>query len=352
MAKLADVAAAQLSFGPDTPFTERERKALLFFWNRLEASGHADLGRFQAKCFQHMERIHSIRASLELYPRVFEEKRLGRRQRGLGTLVQLLANATDADFEMFMPTRALLWRSLTMAHLNFWRFVRYISEETAPEDAELSKIVSERVHTCVYLKLMDELLTSLSMDSSLPLDLRCTAVSSLTSMWDCTPTDNVKRFFPLLRAVWDARRNMMVSVGTMLGISEIMKLLQAGCAPEFVDYFVRASMSKDEGLAFQEFLIGVTTEQIHDLAEIMAQTGQTALTAAQADEALGRASGSSKKKREAQTGVGVLAYQFHRERHLEAAARRLRTLPGPKHTAEEYMLLYFLEEHLDDEVVH
>jgi len=350
MAKLADVAAAQLSFGQDTPFTERERKALLFFWDRLQVSNHADLDRFQTKCFQHMDRIQSIRLSLELYPCVFEEKQLGRRQRGLSTLVELLANATDADFEMFMPTRATLWRSLTMAHLNFWRFIRYICEETAPDDDELSKIVIERVHTCVYLKLMDELLTSLSMDSSLPLDLRCTAVSSLTSMWDCTPSDNVKRFFPLLRAVWDARRNMMVSVGTMLGISEIMKLLQAGCAPEFVDYFARASMSREEGMAFQEFLIGVTTEQIHDLEVLMAKTGQTAMTDAQADEALGRISESSQKEREAQTGIGVLAYQFHRERHLEAAARRLRNLPGPKHTAEEYMLLYFLEERLDDTV--
>lgn len=342
------MAAAQLSFEPDTPFTERERKALQFFWEQLHQSDHEDLDRFRSKCFQHMERIHSIRASLEMYPRVFEEKQLGRRQRGLGTLVQLLANATDADFEMFMPTRAMLWRSLTMAHLNFWRFVRYICEEISPDDTELSKIVSQRVHTCVYLKLMDELLISLSMDSSLDLKLRCTAVSSLTSMWDCTPSDNVKRFFPLLRAVWDARRNIMVSMGTMLGVSEIMKLLQAGCAPEFVDYFARASMTREEGLAFQEFLIGVTTEQIHDLEILMAQTGQTAITAEQADEALGRVSDSSQKDLEAQTGVGVLAYQFHRERHLEAAARRLRNLPGPKHTAEEYMLLYFLEEHLDD----
>lgn len=341
------MAASQLSFEADTPFTERERLALLFFWDKLEASGHADGDRFRLKCFEHMERIQSIRNSLEMYPRVFEEKQLGRRQRGLGTLVQLMANATDADFEMFMPTRAMLWRSLTMAHLNFWRFVRYLCEEVAPEDGELGSRVNQRVNTCVYLKLMDELLTSLSMDSSLPLDLRCTAVSSLTSMWDCEPSDNVKQFFPLLRAVWDARRNLMVSMGTMLGVSEIMRLLQAGCAPEFVDYFARASMSRDEGLAFQEFLIGVTTEQIHDLEILMAQTGQTAITAEQADEALGRVKKSSQKEQEAEMGIGVLTYQFHRERHLEAAARRLRNLPGPKHTAEEYMLLYFLEEHLD-----
>lgn len=343
------MAAPQLSFDPDSPFTERERKALLFFWEKLSASGHRETERFRKKCFEHMERIQAIRHSLELYPRVFEEKQLGRRHRGLGTLVQLLANATDADFEMFLPTRAMLWRSLTMAHLNFWRFLRYLSEEISPDDTDLAHRVRERVHTCVYLKLMDELLTSLAMDSSLPHVLRGTVVSSLTSMWDCAPSDNVKKFFPLLRAVWDARRNIMVSVGTMLGVSEIMKLLQAGCAPEFVDYFARANMSQDEGLAFQEFLIGVTTEQIHDLEVLMASTGLTALTAEQADKALGRLDESSHQQQPTQSGIGVLTYQFHRERHLEAAARRLRNLPGPKHTAEEYMLLYFLEDHLESE---
>lgn len=336
-----------LQFGPDTPFTEKERQAMGTFWERLEKTDHQEVNRYQSMCLEHVDRIHSIRASLDLYPLVFEERKLGRRHRGLGTLVELLANATDADFEMFLPTRAMLWRSLTMARLNFWRLLRYLSEEIDGEDSDLLGIVDRRVHACVYLKLMDELLTSLAMDASLDREVRSTAVRSLTSLWDGTPSTNVKEFFPLLRAVWDARRNIMVSVGTMLGVSEIMKLLQAGCAPQFVDYFARASMSADEGMAFQEFLIGVTTEQIHDLEVLMASTGQSALTSEQAEQALGRISESSVKAREAPTAIGVLTYQFHRERHLEAAARRLRNLPGPKHTAEEYMLYYFLEENLD-----
>ncbi|MGB0952791.1 MAG: hypothetical protein ACPG31_06180 [Planctomycetota bacterium] len=338
-----------LQFGPDTPFTERERNAMEMFWQELTDCGHQEAERYRKMCLQHVDRIHAIRNALELYPQVFEEKRLGKRHRGLGTLVELLANATDADFEMFLPTRAMLWRSLTMARLNFWRLLRYLGEEISGEESDLLTIIDGRVHACVYLKLMDELLTSLAMDSNIPRSVRGTAVSSLTSLWDGKPSLNVRAFFPLLRAVWDARRNILVSVGTMLGVSEIMKLLQAGCAPEFVDYFARASMSADEGLAFQEFLIGVTTEQIHDLEVLMDTTGQTALSPEQANQALGRVAESAAASQEQPTAVGVLTYQFHRERHLEAAARRLRNLPGPKHTAEEYMLLYFLEEHLEPE---
>ena len=41
---------------------------------------------------------------------------------------------------------------------------------------------------------------------------------------------------------------------------------------------------------------------------------------------------------------GVRAYRFFRERQLQAAARRLRNEPGPRRTAEEYVMLYFLEK--------
>ena len=37
-------------------------------------------------------------------------------------------------------------------------------------------------------------------------------------------------------------------------------------------------------------------------------------------------------------------YLFFVKRHLEAHARQIRNLPGPKRTAEEYVMVYFLEQ--------
>ena len=338
--------APELHFGTDTPFTEREQSALSDFWQVLETSGHQDAEHFQKLCTKHIDRIHSIRDSLESFPAVLEEKSLGRRERSLFTLVELIANATDADYEMYLPTRSLLWRSITMARLNFWRLVRYLTEEVAPDNTELFQTIEKRIHACVYLKLAEELLLSVSMDSTLPRSVRDKAVRSLTSLWDANPSKAVRKFFPLLEAVWDARRNIVVSVGTLLGISEIMRLLQAGCAPEFVDHFCRERMSKDEGLAFQEFLIGVSSEKLHDLEQLMAESGMTSMTPEEAEEALGL-----EPTQPEDSGVGVESYHFHRERHLQAAARRLRHLPGPKHTAEEYMLVYFLEDFDSEDTV-
>ncbi len=325
-----------------SPFSERERQAKRVFLERLESSTHPDKDRFEHIFQANLDRISRIRDAMVAYPPVLAESTLGSRQRGLGTLVELLANATDADFEMFLPMRAMVWRSLTMARLNFWRLLRYLADEIEPDDDDLAVIIDRRVHACVYLKLVDELLTSLAMDEEVPRPLRNEVVGSMTSLWDSTPSDAVQQFFPLLEAVWEARRKIFVSVGTMLGVSEIMKLLQAGCAPQFVDYFARARMTQDEGSAFQEFLIGVTTEQLTDLESFMQGSGRTCLSPEEAQQALGINAIPSDNHQ-----AGVSAYQFHRERHLQSAARRLRSLPGPKHTAEEYMLMYFLEDFLD-----
>ena len=78
----------------------------------------------------------------------------------------------------------------------------------------------------------------------------------------------------------------------------------------------------------------------------MAESVMTSMTPEEAEEALGL-----EPTQPEDSGVGVASYHFHRERHLQAAARRLRHLPGPKHTAEEYMLVYFLEDFDSEDTV-
>jgi hypothetical protein len=43
----------------------------------------------------------------------------------------------------------------------------------------------------------------------------------------------------------------------------------------------------------------------------------------------------------------VVMFEFFLLRHLQAAARRAGDLPGPRRTAEEYVMLRFLEERVE-----
>lgn len=320
------------------PLGAEERRTLEQAWQALQESGHPQQEELLDLVARHVERSGELSSALHAFPLVFEEQTLGRRRRDLDTLVDLLEKASDADFDLFQPTRASIVRALVLARLNLWRLLRYLADECFGEDhAELQEAIDARLHACVYEKLTEELLASVCMESGVARTLRRLATADLVSLWDDSPSEQVRAFFPLLEATWEARRRLRVSVGTLLGVSEIMRLLQAGCAQEFVAYFSRTRLSKDEGMAFQEFLIGVSSEQLHSLEQLLEDTGRYSLSPEEAEEALGL------EKRREQGHLGVSAYHFYRERYLQAAARRIRNLPGPKHTAEEYMLLYYLE---------
>lgn len=331
-------------FGADCPLPEVEQKAILDLWKAVGGSEHADAESLQATITEHVARVAKVSEALGAYPPILDERVLGGQKRDMGTLVDLLAKADDSTFPLFQPTRALVGRTLVMAELNLWRLLRHIcgeAEAAGAEVATMREAVDDRLFGCVFTLLAEEVLGLVAMDAKLEPPLRKAAVKHLVDAWENFHQWAPREYLPHLQATWDARRRIRVGGGTLLGVGEILRLLQSGCDPEFVDFFSRETLSEDEQEAFQEFLIGVTTEQIHSLEQLMKEEGRTSFSREEAQAALEldpQARGAGHP--------GVRAFQFFRERALAAAARRMRDLDGPKKTAEEYVMIYFLEQEI------
>ncbi|TAH34853.1 MAG: hypothetical protein EYC70_13680 [Planctomycetota bacterium] len=339
------MAAPALAFSRTTPFDAKERDTIEALYAALAASGHPErLDLLEAlRC--NVERVDKLAEVLDLWPPVFQEAALGSRRRGVGTLVDRLARASDATVEMMLPTRALVGRALLMAELNAWRLMSVVSEQVLPASDgrphPVARQVDEGVYACIHTRIAEDLLQSIGIDALMERRVREKAVLYLVHIWENRLTARVSGFFRLLEATWNARNRIRVNVGTLLGVSEMFRLLQAGCDPEFMAYFARPRLTRDEREAFQEFLIGVSTEQIHSLEQFMAQTGRNALSPEETAEVLHlQAAG------EDENHPAVHSYRFFQERHLQAMARRLKHLPGPKKTAEEYVMIYYLEQEL------
>lgn len=339
------MASLQLHFGPVGSFTEPERQTIRDLWEEIGSADEESILQMRWFLVNNIHRVEKVAEALEVFPDVFEENTLGSRERDLSTMVNHMVQANETNYEMFVPTRALVGRTLVHAELNFWRMARFICRELGSGDAarveDLLKRIDDWLHGCVYTLLAEELLGSISRDEHNHIELRTLAVEKLCNMWENYLHWTVRDFSPLLQATWTARRRIRVSLGTLLGVSEMMRLLQAGCDPDFVEYFARPNPTEDEGLAFREFLIGVRTEQIRSLEHFMEQEGRSSLSQEEAEEALG-----IQPLRPEQSHGGVKAYRFFRERHLQATARRMRDEPGPRRTAEEYIMIYFLENEL------
>ena len=215
------------------------------------------------------------------------------------------------------------------------------AEAAGAEVSNIREAVDDRLFGCVFTLLAEEVLALVAMDENLNPALRQASVEHLVDAWENFHQWAPREYLPPLQATWDARRRIRVGGGTLLGVGEILRLLQSGCDPEFVDFFSRETLTEDEQAAFHEFLIGVTTEQIHSLEEVMKEEGRTSFSREEAQVALEldpQARGAGHP--------GVRAFQFFRERSLAAAARRMRDLDGPKKTAEEYVMIYFLEQEM------
>lgn len=334
----------KLRFSPHTPFDEEEQTIIRQVVRRVEAAERPstpDLLDLVEKQIRQLDRLGEV---LDDYPSVFAETSVGSTRRNLRSLVASLTQSTAANIEMFLPARALVSRTLVMGEVNFYRLLRVLCDEAMREEdcAAMEPHVNDQLCLALYTRLAEAVLISIASDDTVPDRVRDKAALGLVHIWDDS-TYRVRKFFPILEATWQARRKVPVTLGTLLGTAEMFRLLEAGCDERFVAYLAREDHTDDEAQAFREFLFGATTEKIQRLEAHMLESGKVALSA---DEL---PAGACVDAHTATGDPALAMYEFFLSRHLQASARRLASLPGPKRTAEEYVMLHFLERVLDDD---
>jgi hypothetical protein len=280
---------------------------------------------------QQLASLRHFAELLAMYPSPLAEQVLDGRRRDLSTLVEALTATDVAAFPFRAPTQALVGRAMNMAQINFLRMVWILSGAVvAPAlAAELRERAAVRLRAAVHTRLVEEVLVDLVTDATLEHRLRAQAVRNLAQLWGQRLTWRVSEFFPILAATWEARQRVRIIGGTLLGTCEILQLLTAGGEPEFVDLLLDQDYGEVEVQAFREFLFGRSSEELERLAQRMANEQ---LSSIEIDSKVG-ASGRD---------AGSLLYEFFRSRFVLCGARRVAGLPGPRHTAEGYVMLAWL----------
>ncbi len=269
---------------------------------------------------------------LARYPSPLAEQNLGGRRRGLESLVETLVGTDQATFAFRAPTQALVGRALTMAQVNFFRMLWHVCNGLADADeaVALREVATRKLRAGVYCRLTEEVLATLVTDQTLRREQRALAARHLARLWGQRLTWRAHDFFPILEETWEARQRVRVVGGSLLGTSELFQLLTSGADAEFVTLLTGHEHAEHEVLAFREFLFGASSEELERMAERMRSEG---ITSVQLDGRVGRAG----------RDAGSVLYEFFQARFVQAGARRVAGLPGPRHTAEAYVLLAWLE---------
>lgn len=328
------------NYGADSPFSGEERETIDRIVGALEAVDHPKRSAFLSTIEEHFLRLEAFGELLARFPSPLGRRTLGAREQNLESLTDALCRSTPSSFEFQVPTRALVGRALDMAESNFYRLLRHACGEllSGGLGEALRNQATDRLRDVVYTKLLEEVLTEIVGDVGNDRPIRRRAAMAAAQIWDRRLTYRTREFFPLLETTWSARHKLHVVGGTLLGTREMYGLFQEGCDPRFVDYFLRSEHSEEEVAAFREFLFGTSAEELDSLASRMdraslplVQFGFASIWAA--------------------ADPGAALYEFFRERFLKAAARRLLGIAGPKHTAEGYVMIAFLEKASDQELV-
>jgi hypothetical protein len=265
------------------------------------------------------------------YPSPLEDQVLDGQRRGLDTLVDALVATDQATFPFRAPTQALVGRAMNMAQINFLRMLWHLTGclPDAALAAQLREQAAKRLRASVHCRLVEEVLVDLVTERTIERPLRAQGVRSLAMLWGNRLTWRVHTFFPILAATWEARQRVRVVGGTLLGSAELMQLMACGGEAEFVELLLDQDYGEVEVDAFREFLFDTSSEELERLAARMAKEGLSSI------ELDARVDSGARD-------AGSILFEFFRSRYVRCSARRAANLPGPRHTAEGYVMLAWL----------
>ncbi len=324
------MASAPFEPGPHCPLQGEEAQAVRAVMTALdECRAQPDI---VAAIRTQAENLDLFGALVARYPSPLLEQRLGDRVRGLDTLVQALCANDRVGFGLRAPTQAIVGRALCTAQINFFRLLWHACSQLGdhPDAPDLRECTARLLRKSVYTQLAEEVLSELATDVSLPQRLRERAVLQLAQLWAHRLTWRTSEFFPMLAATWEARTRVRVVGGSMLGTCELFQLLTQGGDARFVELLTERDHADEEVRAFREFLFDRSYEELERLVDRMALENRSSIEL-------------DSNARHGDRDAGSIFYEFFQARLLQSNARRLARLPGPKHTAEGYVLLAWLQ---------
>jgi hypothetical protein len=254
------------------------------------------------------------------------------------SLIELLCRVPDYDLDLHVPTKATVGQGYLVAKINFLKALSYAVTPLSPSK-ELALRLEHEIGQSIYSKLAEELFVSIVTDEEAPHPVKVGAARFLFRIWDERLLIEVDDFAPLLESVWRARSKVLPLLGTMLGTYEVFQLFREACDPRFLDYFGTESLAVEQLLSFEEFLFGLSYEEIQRLRKHMQESAANTMTLEQARTLLGRRSPSWASQHEGAQAF----YTSYKKRRVNARFRTGTGAEGPKRTAEEYVMMALLQ---------
>ncbi len=275
-------------------------------------------------------------------PSLYVTETFAGKVRSIDSLLQHLCENDGLSGELALPVKATLSRAFLVGKIQFLRgLVRATSFHSDSHDdfKGLELALRDELAQSIYTQLAEELLLALLRKPDVLNDTKRRAAQQLVAIWEHAEIE-IDDFCPLLEATWHARNRINADLGSLLGTTEYVRLVCEDCSEDFLGFFARDEVSLQQKQAFEEFLFDMTFEEIATLRQTMRDQHADTISVKGAERILHR---SIERETIADRIDPIALYRSYFRRQLAADFRIVAARPGPRRTAEAYMMIYLLD---------
>ena len=286
-----------------------------------------------------MKDLEHLARAIALFPSLLEQHDLPGGMRTPKTLVEMLIDNREAgDRTLLLPSKASLGKGFLVAKMHtFSSLSKQSTRIKAP--ASLSEELMTEAVTMMFSLLAEDVYLNLIADKTLSREIRRQWGYSLLMLWEYRTDDRIQVIAPILNEVWTARRKLAPAFGTMMGTSELL-LISMQMDGQWLGFIKNKLCDPGVSQAMEEFLFGISYEQISRLRTILRTKGIAAIGRDEVADYLGMPI-----KTDAELDYRDF-YSLYTIRRDDARERARMKLPGPHKTLEDYFIQFVTEQNV------
>lgn len=280
------------------------------------------------------QRFSSLKAlgeAVSSFPSVREAHTLRGEFRDADKLIEALCAFIPSARLLHTPTKIVAARSYLVAKAHAFSLlsilVQDVEEFYTPARGVTFSIICTIMSEEVYLSFL--------ADPAFSGDTKFRLANDLIALWDSGTDPRAAHHVSALEALWSAREEAPPSFGTMDGTSELLRV-SLELEADWRDFLVAHTANDETRWALEEFLFGLSYEEIIEIRSRLNRFGISAVNHDEIRSFLGR----DPSYTEVITADPRSIYDFYVARRDAAAFRKQVESPGPKRTLEEAYLHY------------
>lgn len=281
--------------------------------------------------------VKKLSAAIARFPSLLERRDLVGGSRTPESLVEsLIDHQYDGDAALQLPSKAVLGKSFIITKMHTFSAFARQSKNVGADESLARDFLNETV-AMMFSLMAEDVYLNLIRDKSQPREYRMQWALSLLLLWEHRDDQTIAAVAPVLQTVWTARRKLAPAFGTLMGTSEL--LLISIQMDEQWTQFIKKKLGHDGvSQAMEEFLFGISFEQIQKLRADLKEKGLSSIGRDQVSDFL-------HEKVKSDAGMDYRDfYALYTVRRDNARARERMKLSGPRKTLEDHFIQFVTEQ--------